>query len=395
MRRVAFCWEAGGGHGHLFRMLLLAAELKKRDIEPVFIIKEIRSAAERLIKNGYRVVQAPLLSRRTATRPAAVVNNFADILLGQGFSSVNELSGLLKAWHDTIELIAPDLIITDFAPTALLASKEMGIPQIIYGDPFGAPPAQTPFPSLRPWSRISVAQLKRSNAIALKNANESLSQLGRAPLTCLTEIHAAERNYLCCFDELDPYGKRSDGNYVGNLFDATQGARPIWPEGDGQKLFLYLPSHHPLLKSLMTAISRLPIRCLAYIPGTPKEIDIATNIKVSAQPLSIAQLMREADCFACGGHGTVSASLMAGKPVLLLPAQLEQRILATRVEAMQCGFHIPPHSPPQEIGKRLTTLLTTATVRENSLRFAQRHTGFNQQTQIKKIADELLLTIEQ
>ncbi len=393
MRRVVFCWEAGGGHGHLFRMLLLAAELKNRGVEPVFVVKEISTGVKRLIENNYRVLQAPMVSRNTPRPAQATVNNFADILLGQGFNNINELSGLLKAWRDTVELIAPSLIITDFAPTALLATREMRIPRIIYGDPFGTPLPRTPFPSLRPWSQIPNARLMRSDTLALHNANESLSLLGMKPLTSLAEIHTVERNYLCCFEELDPYGKRPQGHYVGNLFDSDYGAPPVWPEGKGKKIFVYIGSQHPVLKPLLEAISQLPVRCIAYLSGAAKDASIEKNIHISARPIAIAQVMQEADCFACGGHGTVSASLIAGKPVLLLPSQLEQRILATRVEAMQCGFHIPPHSKRLFIKEKLTALLTQTSITENSHRFAQRYADFDRQTQIAHIADELLQLI--
>ncbi len=393
MRRVAFCWEAGGGHGHIFRMLLLATELRRGGVEPVFIVKDIGSGTRRVVENGYRLLQAPLPPRQNGAQNITV-NNFADILLGQGFNSADTLSSLLKAWRDTVELIAPELIIADFAPTALLATKTMAIPQVIYGNPFGAPPPRSPFPSLRPWSDLTPERLMRSDATALKNANESLARLGEEPLTSLAAIHSVARNYLCCFKELDPYGKRPDGNYIGHLFDAKHGAPPTWPAGEGKKLFAYLPNHHPLLKPLLEAISRMPIRCLAYIPGAVKDSDIAPNIRVSTTPIAIAPLMAQADGFASGGHGTISASLLAGKPVLLLPAQLEQRLLATTVEAMQCGLHLPPHSSSRLIGERLTTLLQERGATERSRRFAQQYTDFDPKRVIREVAKELLQLIE-
>jgi UDP:flavonoid glycosyltransferase YjiC (YdhE family) len=54
----------------------------------------------------------------------------------------------------------------------------------------------------------------------------------------------------------------------------------------------------------------------------------------------------EAELVIChSGHGTISAALLAGKPLMLLPLNMEQRMLSLRVTELGAGLAAPALAP--------------------------------------------------
>ena len=71
-----------------------------------------------------------------------------------------------------------------------------------------------------------------------------------------------------------------------------------------------------------------------------------------------------------------------GKPLLLLPGQLEQFMLARRVEEMGAGLMVNPEQPPVDLELKLRRVLYDADFALNAQAFARKYSNFPQGTVI-------------
>jgi len=73
---------------------------------------------------------------------------------------------------------------------------------------------------------------------------------------------------LCLFRKMGLYPQREAANYLGTSY-STAGESPIWPAGQGSKVFAYL-KHHQDLEELLTHIQQLGVPTL--IKGDPMNV---------------------------------------------------------------------------------------------------------------------------
>ena len=77
-------------------------------------------------------------------------------------------------------------------------------------------------------------------------------------------------------------------------------------------------------------------------------------------------------------HGTLCDVLLAGKPALMLPLHLEQRVLAERVSALGVGpWMTPRRGRGEQLGRLLDEVLSDGRYAAAAGRFAARHRDFD------------------
>ena len=150
MARVLCAWEFGGDLGHVRRLLPIAAELRLQRHEVVFAFRD-SFFLESVQAQGFVGFVAPLLRAPATVNPSPI--SHSDILLNLGFDDRIALSGALRAWHSLLELVRPDFLLADYAPTALIAARAAGIKRGTIGSGFSLPLLRDPLPALRPWIR--------------------------------------------------------------------------------------------------------------------------------------------------------------------------------------------------------------------------------------------------
>src|SRR6185437_15975682 len=101
---------------------------------------------------GIRFVQSPAEPGGGVT--ARQPQSYADILLMQGWEAPSRLWGLVQAWGNLLRLFRADAAVFDYAPTALLAARILGLRCALLGTGFELPPLQAPLP---PFPGISAA----------------------------------------------------------------------------------------------------------------------------------------------------------------------------------------------------------------------------------------------
>lgn len=349
-------WELGTGYGHLAPMLTLAQPLKAEGHTIMFAARDLIGAEAVLGGSGFPYYQSPA----NFVPKHAVLHSYAEILGSTAFNETDELTGRARAWRGLYDLLKPDILVCDHSPTALLAARGLPLHCIATGNGFVLPPDVSPLPELRSWDAAPAGQLERTEAEVLERANTVLRRLGAPQLTRLAELTASAHQALFTLKELDSYADaRHDAAYWGIPPGPPGGSPPRWPEGEGKRVFFYA---HPFegVREVLTEIAKAGHRMLVYVP------QLSPDIRASLQSerlhfvdslLDMGQLGRECDCAVMtNGHGTTTSILLAGKPVLLLPVQLEMLLIANAVEKSGAGL-MAATEKPQMVAKKLERLL--------------------------------------
>jgi len=386
MSRILYVWELGAGYGHVSSVLPLAVQLKERGHEVIFALRDLAHAERFLGRRSFALLQAPIWTsdRRGPDLPVS----YAEMLANFGFLDRAGLTGMVKAWRELYRLVRPDLLVIDHGPTALLAARGTSIRRVLLGTGFASPPRTAPMPSLRPWLNISQDRLLESERQVMETINGLSRDLEMKPPETLADLFEVEEDFLCTFPELDHY-PRTDARYWGPFFASDEGVVPEWPPGRGERIFAYLSPAYRDFEKVVSQLGDLSCGTLIHAPGLSAKLIAkyqARNVVFSPEPVRMAQASREADLVIChGGHGTTAASLLAGRPVLVLHRQVEQLLLAQKIVAGGLGKTVNPDSKNPSYKQLTRDILSDARVTERAQQFAAKYSDFDVVKQIDLI----------
>lgn len=396
MSRIVYAWELGAALGHIGSFLPLAKALRARGHTVDWLVTQPDQAAKLLPQEGFTWLQAPTLPERRST---GVPLNYAGILLRFGYAQFEDLLGLVVAWRELLGLLKPDVVLVDHAPTAILAARTLGIPVMLFGSGFMTPPAQSPLPNMRPWLNIPLKQLHELDAAVLGSLNAVLAYFGHAPLQYLAELFQVAETTLLTFPELDHYAQRGPASYWGAL-PAAVAHPPQWPTAladNGQllpRVYAYLRVSGAHVEAAFQALQALACNVLVYCPDADvgfRQRYQTARLAFADQPVDLHQAARDAVAgVSYASSHTTTAFLLAGKPLLLLPAHLEQFLLARRVEEMGAGVLLNPEQPPTDLAQKLQQILQQPNYTANAQAFAQKYAAFQQD----QIIDHLVNRVE-
>lgn len=247
-------------------------------------------------------------------------------------------------------------------------------------------------PGMRPWQPVPEAQLKAIDHAVLDRINQVLHIYSHPPLSKIAELFEVAESGLLTWPELDHYAQRKGARYWGGIVRSAGQAWVDWPNTQGPRIYSYLRADHPHYLATLQALadSRLPV--LGYFPDLPADARLPPSMRVSRQPLDLNRACLEADAAVLyGGAATLQAFLLAGKPVLALPAQLEQYLGALRVEEMGAGLLESPEQAKPDIAGKLRRLVEEPSFTQAAGAFAQRHSGAEDvvEMMLKRINDLL------
>jgi len=389
MARILFVWELGADYGHLSGFTPLARELQSRGHEVISIIKDLSLAHQLLKPENIRFFQAPVWNEAFSTKTRTFT--YGELLLELGYKQPEQLCARLAAWQQLYETIQPDLIIADHAPTALLAARQYPFAITLYGTGFFSPPKQHPIPAFADPSEITPQQVKDLEAQAIECINTALNELDAQPIKHLTEIFDADEDFLTTVAELDHYKQRKGQRYWGLRYNLETGVSAPWPNQYKRKIFAYIKSGFPELEKLLQALLITDADIILHSAGL-SDILInkynAKHILFSTQPVNLNTLKTSCDLTIChAGSGTVGGMLLQGVPLLLLPMQAEQLIIAKRTHELGAGEYITPTDPLRNYRKSINNLLMKPSYKQNALAFSKKHQGFSENQQKTAIAD--------
>ncbi len=391
MARVLFVWELGGGLGHTMVHMGLATRLRRAGHQVIFAIRDLGQAEEVIGQAGFHYLQAPL--RLGPVRdPIPTSVSYPQILHNIGFSDYAGLLSQVKAWRLLFAIVQPAMVVFDHSPTALLAASDLKAQRIHIGTGFTVPPRRTPFPALA--EAVQGADPGVAEATVLTTINRVREGLGLVPLDDVADMLACDQDILLTFPELDHYGRREGVHYRGDG-PRDAGEAPDWPPG-AKRIFAYLKPFKTL-DSLLESLAATGHGVLVYGPqiraalvrkqggGSVRFCDGAVNLVRAGQECDLAILN--------GTHGTTAAMLLAGRPSLQLPLNLEQLITARRVQEMGAGL-AAPLLKPQGMQAKLAALLDDPAYATAAARFAARHAAFDAAMRDRDMAAELADRLE-
>ncbi|MEX2139420.1 MAG: hypothetical protein WD894_09175 [Pirellulales bacterium] len=386
MSRVLIAWELGSGWGHIVPALPLVERLRSRGHQVVFAMHDISRAALGEAA-GAECIKCPSLGGPLANQ-FPFTADYSQVLFNVGFGDAEVLRGV-EGWSKLLEERRPDFVLCDHSPTALLALRATGIKRALIGIGFCCPPPSA-FESPLLEDQPVAWDLRRDEAVILANANWVLKVLGCAPLARMVELFTeVDEIFLTTFAELDHFPRRGTPRYYGAL-TSRLGAPVEWPDVPFPKVFVYTRDF-PALEGLLHYISRSQLSAIVYSEEPRPTVRQATvgEIRFPDRAFDLAHVASTCDlAITNGNHGTTSAILLAGKPVLVIPTVTEQYMLGQRVEALGGGGLARPDDLDAVIGG-LLGVLRDGTFSAAARRFQMRYAHINSDDTAPRIVDRI------
>lgn len=369
MARVLIAWELGEAFGHLARCLSLADGLRRRGHQVVLALKDLRLPGGPEAAPGLTVLAAPQSQHRSAERTPPV--NYAALLSHSGFSDAYDIAARLRAWEGIFSLARPALLLADHAPTALLAAHRAGLPHVAVGNGFSVPPAMTPWPSIRSWESVS-AEVLRSAEDRLERVTHAAQKLLGGVVPVHPRALFGAHDVLDTFAELDHYGARAGGFYVGPIGSLRE-AMPIgWQGRKEHRILAYLRPAVPGFVTIVRVLARLDAEVLCVAPGLAPAMArrLATrNLRIALAPVDL-RFMPEADlALSYGNAAFTTQALLAGVPLLMRPRYVEQALMAQRVEALGAGKMLAGRLDEESLLASMQSMLADIRYRESARSF--------------------------
>jgi UDP:flavonoid glycosyltransferase YjiC (YdhE family) len=335
-----------------------------------FLLRDARAAADLEDMRGMACEPAPVW-----VGPPRFENplNFGQILWNFGYADPGALRQLIDAWRERIADAAA--IVANVAPAAHIAARTLGVPSFEVSQGFHVPPPVFPAPPLRDWEPAPRAALEAADRAVLGAINSVLSSYQKPPIPSIGELFRG-RSALLTYPELDVYSERGPADYFGVPRGGEGSTVPAWPGGRGPRVFAYVYSYARHLERLLEALVALDcptlMLCRDIDPGLRAKHD-GGPLHLAAQPMAVSRLLPGADLVVChGSHQMTAQALLAGKPVLALPTQLEQFLTTRRVVRFGAGLGIALEVPEPDFKAALTEL-GNSKYRQKAAEFAQRY----------------------
>lgn len=294
----------------------------------VFAIQQIGSAPP-----GAAVWQAPLwpgqlatLARRAAITPATM----GDILAVLGLGEEGAARAMIGAWEGILAAARPDAVAADFAPGLHLAAFGR-LPLLSLGTGFSLPP-----PHLDRFPSLTGKPTVHDEARLLGMVNEALAAHGLPRRASLPGIFAADRELAAVFTELDPYRPwRRSRLGVPSAYMSDDIA------GGGDELFAYMNGRQTRPNALWQGLLRSGLKVRIHDPVLSRA-DAAklaeAGFMVEERPVPFTMIAaRSRLVLSHCGLGFVSSALLAGLPQILLPFDIEKRMIAAGVSEIGLG----------------------------------------------------------
>jgi len=364
--------------------ILLAAEFTRDERVPVL--------ADALTEAGHSVtlavrdplawqprasVQAP--AWRAEPPPGFLASTYADILLHAGYATLEALHGLLTGWLDLFARTQPDLLLADFAPTAMLASRIAGLAVAVSGDGYSLPPPTEPLPAMRRWANQPSGPAVDTEGRVLAVANSELSRLGGHPLPALADLFRDAEAFLCTVAELDHYPDRGAADYFGPIYAAGTGDSPEWSPGSAERCFARIDGRRPLLAPLIAALDTLGLPAIVQADRISPSLAASLSrprVLVVAETVDRDAALASCDFVACEHSAMVAPALLAARPVLMLPRHVEQLMTLHRIAPQGLGHGVPADADAAGVDAALRRLLDDAACRQRVAGFARSYQGY-------------------
>jgi UDP:flavonoid glycosyltransferase YjiC (YdhE family) len=240
---------------------------------------------------------------------------------------------------------------------------------------------------------VTVDAIALAEGAILANVNSVLDACAMPRARSLAQVLESGQCFLTTFAELDHYGARAHGNYVGPINDLGPKQMLTWPHDSQNGIFAYLRPDTPLLSAVLQALAECGRRVVCYAPGVPGKL--CDRIKgpffaFADRPVHLPALFQKIDlCVSYAPAGFVTSGLLSGIPQLLSPAHAEAQLTAHRVELLGGGLVLRGDQSASSVGKLINTLLQVPRFRDRTRMFSQRYADFDPETAADTITEHI------
>lgn len=353
MARVLCCRELGAAFGHLHTLIPVARALAAAGHEVVLAARDVVEPWKLIRDLPARLVPAPrpAIDPRFATATVRK-GNFTGLLATNGYSRIDLLEPLVRAWDGILDVVDPALVICDYAPTACLAAYGRA-PVVVAGNGYSVPPATAAdFPPFEP-GELSCADPVE----VLATIREVQRRRGRPEPATITEPFAAARTFVTTYPELDPYGRSRSSGVVGPLAPPD---RPPEPPGR-DAYFAYLTAEQPGVLDVLRRLTETRVPGIAYLRQRPSGVAerfAGSSLTLLDAPADISKVLPEVRVVLHhGGAGLAEAALAAGRPQVIVPLQGEQFITGRRLGELGVCLPVLKPSKPVDVVERVMRAL--------------------------------------
>ncbi|WP_158927192.1 hypothetical protein [Acidisphaera sp. S103] len=383
-KRVLLAAEFMRGGATATRLLPLADALADRGHDVTLALPAELAAS--VAASGFPVVDAPRWT--VAPPPGFVAVSYADLLMHGGYAAPDALRGLMVGWRGVLEQVSPDLLVVDFAPTAMLAARVAGIATAAVGDGFSLPPLIVPLPNMRPWADVPADAVESVEGRVLAVVN---ARLGAQQFRRLRDLFADVPSFLCTFPELDHYPDRPDAAPYGEVFTPSRGPAAVWPAGTGERIYVDLDPRHPALGAIVAALDRLGLPTLIQAAGMPaRQADAMERAAIQVTTTANrASVLSGCDIVVCQGQDVAVPALLAGKPLLMLPVFVEQMMTLHRVATQGLGHGIEPIADIDAVDAAVRRLVDDRACRLRAVNFGRLYDGYRPGIAVDAVADAI------
>ncbi len=383
---VLAAWELGGNWGHVARDLPVLRRLQAEGHDVRYAARDATIAASLCASIGIPCVTAP--QGAAIRRMPRGLAGYGAILFADGLNDAAMLEGRLAGWMRLFAEHRIDVLLADYAPAALLAARVAGIATVAVGSGFEIPPDAAELPSFLTDADRDAPARSFCEDLVLFNVNRVLRALGTSPLERLAQVFQGTRNVLTTVAELDHCGARPDATYAGPLQDLPGGVAANWKGTTEPRVLVYLRGTGSIVDLVLQALEKIDAEVIVVLPDVAQRPDVRAEIQVFRQPVRFDGLIEAADLVIASGSGTLTTALLAGIPVLVLPANAEQSMFARRVEDAGAGMALGSETAVT-VADAIRRLLHDATFRAAAGAFTAKYAGLRTESSVQTVIDEI------
>jgi UDP:flavonoid glycosyltransferase YjiC (YdhE family) len=207
--------------------------------------------------------------------------------------------------------------------------------------------------------------------------NAAIAKHRMPPLNNLAQIfHETAGKIFRSLPEFDHYPNRGPAEFLGLPPDPPR-TPPTWPQGEGPRVFAYLKPFKNI-ETLLTELQKRNQPTIIACDGIAKEHRhkyTTPTMRFVPPTIDIAQVGREAHFAITNANLTTSVRLLIeGCPVMAVPLQLEQTLVANNFRRLGVGVMIRPNSA-EDIAPALAQMFENRKYRDAAEAIALKYRG--------------------
>jgi len=335
----------------------------------VLALRDIEPCRSLIADEAIPVIPAPFVHGRLqgkAQKEGFRPTSFADLMACNGFSSLEQLSSMVRAWEGIIDVVRPYAIVGAYSPVLALAAFER-VPLALIGYSYTLPPAHLPtFPifnkSLPPYA---------DQEKLLELVRRVQKQRGERAPDELTEFYRGDARFVLTFPEVDPYRTVRREPPVGPLEDLGE---MVDPPGE-PSFYAYLVGNKPFVPKVLEGLMSCGLPGAIYMRDSsvrPSVDPKSRGIYWLSRPPPLSQAVTRATVIVHhGGANTFHWALGSGRPQVLSPRVLDQTLSANQGQQLGVCVKLDREEEPARIAEAVQRAASGSEMVERAVSYAR------------------------